>query len=354
MAVRRDSREPGLPSLNEARAERRRAIVLGKARMPGVPLHFWLWTAVGIGAFGIIYWRIAQGELETARSRVMAKQRSMSVALGPKLFPFRDRVEAWARELATTDIGSFVDKEAELARIRSGASVYLRLRLANAKGPKELRKAAQRSLKDGFTSCLFVSSGTTKTTGPACRTIGDCSSGLMCNEWNVCVEPEQPFNMRLAYRTLRVLSSDWTDEVHQVTSELGLSGYDRDLENVAKSDVPVTVQLLSRAKYFTLVLDEDPPSGLPKDQPDSGETDEERVQRVAHFARVGIWDLTTGSPLLRLRAEAAGDFVAVGSKAPTSAETQAAQSRQVNSCALALRVREALEPPPAEPTPTPP
>lgn len=344
MAVRRDTREPGLPSLNEARAERRRALVLGKARMPGVPLHFWLWTAVGIAAFGIIYWRVAQGELETARARVMAKQRAMSVTLGPKLFPFRDKVEGWVRELAAKDVGGFVDKDADLERIRSGASIYLRLRVANGKDVKTLRKSAQRSLRDGFTSCLFVSKAATATSGPPCRTIGDCTSGLLCNEWNTCSEPEQPFNMRLAYRTLRVLSSEWTDELHQVTSELGLSAYDRDLENVAKSDVPVTVQILSRAKYFTLVLDEDPQQGLPADFPDAGETDDERVQRIGHFARVGIWELPNGTPLLRLRTEASGDFVAMGSSGNAKSEvTQAAQQRQVNNCALALKVRDALE-----------
>jgi hypothetical protein len=233
--VRRDSHERGLPSLNQARAERRRAFVLGKARMPAIPPHFWLWTAVGISAFGILYWRIAQGQIESARSAVMAKQRAMTVALGPKLFPFRDRVEGWARELAADWPGNFVAPDADLAKLRNSGSVYLRLRIADAKQVKELRKAAQSSLRDGFTSCLFVSRAKgDPTVGPQCRTIGDCASGLLCNEWGVCAEPVQPYNLRLAYRTLRVLSSEWTDEVHQASSELGLSAYERDLDNVAK------------------------------------------------------------------------------------------------------------------------
>jgi hypothetical protein len=342
-----------LPSLNQARAERQRAFVVGKVRMPGVPMHFWLWTAVGISLFGIVYWRVAQGQIESARSRVMADQRAMAVALGPKLLPFRDRVEAWAKELAGEFAGNFVAPEAELAKIEEAGSVYLRLRLQNAKNVKTLRKAVQGSLRDGFTSCLFVGkpAPADPTVGKACRTLGDCPSGNLCNEWNVCAAPHQPYNLRLVYRTLRVLSSDWTDEVHLATSELALSAYERDLENVAKHDVPVTVDLLSRSRYFTLVLDEDPPTGLPPELPNSGETPEERVQRVPHAARVGIWDLKDNTPLLRLRADAAGEFVMLGRKNLPSAENRAAQERQVNSCQLALRVREALgdkgDPPPA-------
>ncbi|HET9954361.1 MAG TPA: hypothetical protein VFQ61_07650 [Polyangiaceae bacterium] len=352
--VRREGREPGLPSLNEARVQRRRAFVLGKVRMPGVPMHFWLWTAVGIGAFGVIYWRISQGELESARGRLMAKQRAMSVALGPKLFPFRDKVEGFTRELASApSVVDFVSPNVDVERLRTQPSVYLRLRLERTKSVKELRKAVNASLRDGFTSCMFASTKARPdpTQGAACRTAGDCVSGLLCNEWNVCAEAEQPYNVRLVYRTLRVLSSEWTDEVHQATSELALAGYDRDLENVAKRDVPVTVQLVGRAKYFTLVLDEESKDGLPAEIPDAGESHEERLQRVPHFARVGIWDLASGEPLVRLRTEAHGEFVPMGTRAVTNAANLAAQQRQVNNCDLALRVRERLSGPAPSGTP---
>jgi hypothetical protein len=341
-------RERGLPSLNTARAERRRAVVLGRVKMPNIPTHFWLWTLVGISAFAIVYWRMAQGQIESARSKVMAKQRAMAVALGPRLYPLRDRVERWVHELSAPFPGDFVAPGLELEKLREGPSVYLRLRLENAKDAKGIRKAAQSSLRDGFTSCLFITSGkATVTEGPACRTAGDCESGKLCNEWNVCTDPVQPYNLRLAYRTLRVLSSEWTDEVHEATSELGLSAYERDLDNVAKRDVPVTIEVLRRSKYFTLVLDEDPPGGVPpapKDvPPELAGTPEERLQSLPHHARVGIWDLGTGEPLFRLRTEARGDFVAVGKQAVVDHENLAAQRRQVNNCALALDVRSKIE-----------
>ena len=39
------------------------------------------------------------------------------------------------------------------------------------------------------------------------------------------------------------------------------------------------------------------------------ETPEERLQRVPHTARIGIWDIRSKALLLRMRAEAAGEFV---------------------------------------------
>jgi hypothetical protein len=69
---------------------------------------------------------------------------------------------------------------------------------------------------------------------------------------------------------------------------------------------------------------------------------EERIQRVAHPARVGIWDVRDNKLILRLRAVAGGDFIPVGNRAATSPETLAAEQRQVNSCALALEVKEAI------------
>jgi hypothetical protein len=180
------------------------------------------------------------------------------------------------------------------------------------------------------------------TKGSPCRTTSQCMPGNLCNEWNVCADPPVPYNMRLAYRTLRVLSNEWTDELHSATSELAVSAYDRDLDSVTKYDVRIAADILARSKYFTLVLDEEPESGLPPELPDAGETPEERVQRVGHPARVGIWDLTTGEQVLRLRSQASGEFVPMGERVVRDPGILAAQARQVNGCALALAVRTAL------------
>ena len=346
-ATRREvgAHERGLPSVNQAKAEQRRALVFGRVRLQGIPPHFWLWSLTAIGVFFVIYWRIAEGHLESVKAQVMAKQRAVARTIGPTILPFRDKIERWAVELAGQYPGDHVEGGAEYELIRQSAGVYLRLRVANAKTPKDIRKAARVSLHDGFTSCMFVNKDAADPTqGPPCRSTAQCTPGKLCNEWNVCGDPPIPYNMRLAYRTLRVLSNEWTDELHGTTNELAVSAYDRDLDNVAKYDVRVAAEILARSKYFTLVLDEDPAEGMPKELPDAGETPEERVQRVGHPARVGIWELSSGKQLLRLRSNASGRFVPMGERVIRDPAIVAAQERQVNGCQLALEVRAALDP----------
>jgi hypothetical protein len=313
-----------------------------------MPAHFWLWVLVGGAAFGVIYWRASESRLEGRKSAVMAKQRAIAMALGPKVQPFRDQVEGWARELAADGVADFVTPGDALKDLREAPGVYLRLRRENTKSVKQIRKAAQASLHDGFTSCLFVSPTGLPTQGTACHVTSECLPGQLCNEWNVCAPPPRPYNMRLAYRSLRVLTTDWSDELHEADSELAVNGYDRDLDSVAKHDVPVAVEIMNKARFVTLVIDEDPPGGLPPPAKGSLETPEEELQRLPHFARVGVWDLSTRTPLLRVRAEAAADFVAMSGHRATSPETAAAQSRQANSCALALAVRARITPEPVE------
>jgi hypothetical protein len=331
--------------VNQAREEQRRAVVLGRARLRGIPPHFWLWSLTAIGVFSVIYWRIAEGHLESKKAQVMAKQRAIARTIGPSILPFRDKIEGWAKELSGPYPGDKVEPGAPYEAIRQSPGVYLRLRLTNAKSPKDLRKAARVSLHDGFTSCMFLQNDAPDPTkGPPCKTTSDCQPGLLCNEWNVCAAPPVPYNMRLAYRTLRVLSSEWTDELHSATSELAVNAYDRDLDSVTRFDVRVAADILARSKYFTLVLDEEPEAGLPAEIPDAGESPEERLQRVGHPARIGIWDLASGQQYLRLRAPAAGEFVTLSGKPVRDPMILAAQARQVNSCQLALAVRAALAP----------
>jgi hypothetical protein len=330
--------------LNQIRAERRRALVYGRVPLRAMPPQFWLWVALGFAVFGVVYWRMAQGALASKKAAIMAKQRSVAVALGPRIKPLRDQVEGWVRELAADYPGDFVDTQASLAELREAPGIYLRLRQASASSPKDIRRAAQNSLLDGFVSCLFVRPAAPKNSGGTCKATADCRPGELCSEWNVCGPPPRPYNMRLAYRALRVLSTEWTDELHAVDSELAASAYDRDLDSVAKHDVPIAAEIMNKARLFTLVIDEDPPGGMPAPLPEAPqESPEERVQRVAHAARVGIWDLQQKRPLLRLRAQAAADYVAVTGSSVITPETRAAQARQANSCAVALAVREKLE-----------
>jgi hypothetical protein len=306
--------------------------------------HFWVWTGVILATFSVIYWKVSQGKLLGQKSAVMARQRAIALTLAPEVVPFRDRMERWVQELAGPWVGDRVDPNVDFERVQKAPGVYLRLRIENASDARSIRKAAEVSLHDGFVACMFVRAGLgDPSRGPACRTPGDCAPGLLCNEYDVCSPPPKPYNLRLAYRALRVLSSEWTDELHQATSDLEVRLRERDLERVVHDDVPIAMQMFQNAQFFTLVLDENPERGLPE-KVDQRETEEQRVQRSAHWARVGIWDFATGRLLVRLRREASARVVPVGEAVDQAAlrpESRFAQQRQVNSCALALAVREA-------------
>src|SRR6187402_3664516 len=99
-------------------------MTLGRVRIASIPPQFWLWAAVGIGVFFVVYSRVMQSRVETRRNQVMAKQRAIAQTLGPQILPFRDQVEGWVRELAANFPGDFVDPSASLDKISTSPGVY--------------------------------------------------------------------------------------------------------------------------------------------------------------------------------------------------------------------------------------
>ncbi|MBN2195568.1 MAG: hypothetical protein JW751_22300 [Polyangiaceae bacterium] len=348
--VERGPSRRGLPSLNQARAERRSALRRGvyPLRDQGAP-RFWLWTGVILSTFGVGYWKVTQGQLESRKAEVMAKQRAVASVLAPEVVPHMDRIEAWVADLAGPYEGDRMDAGVALEKVQERPGIYLRVHIESAKPEKALRHAASSSLLDGFVACMFVRRREADPrAGPACKALTDCEPGLLCNEYNVCVPPPRPYNLRLAYGALRVLSTDWTDELHEATNELKVRAFERELDHVSRNDVPIAVKMMDGAEVFTAVLDENPKDGLPE-KLDGYETVEERVQRVPHMARVGVWELGSGRQLLRVRAPAEGRFIPVGEqrslhlasgdRTEDQQRSIAAQQRQANSCALATAVK---------------
>jgi hypothetical protein len=342
-----ENRQRGLPSLQESKLQRRRAIVFGKVRIREAAPQFWLWTVVIFVAFGVVYWNISERELQTRKSAVMAKQRAVAKELSPRLTPLRDRVEGWVQELAGDWNEGVISPDLSAAKLQNSKGLYLRLLIDNAKDPERIRKGATVSLHDGFTSCLFArSEKTSAPDGSRCFSSGQCQAGELCNDWHVCSPPTQPFNLRLMYRAMRVLSSDWSDDLHKATDEWQVRTFENDLEKVMRDDITIAAQLTSGAKYFTALLDVIPKQGLPPEvpgeDPEGMNRPELRVQQVDHPVRLGVWDLESGAQLVRLKIDAGAQFVPMGRMKTSSEETQRAQQRQVNNCSIAAELRERL------------
>lgn len=345
MALRPQDRERGLVVLNEARQTRRRAIVFGRVRVREVATGFWLMTFSGLVIFSLAYYRYSEVQLASRRGDVLAQQRAVATALGTAGFSLRDKLEAWAVELAEGKLPNQVASGVSLEAISGGPGIYLRLRQPDALDSERIRKAARRSLHDGFTSCLFVGREGDPKQGLACKATSQCGPGELCNGWSVCAVPGQPYNLRLLYEGLRLVEPQWGQDLEATRDELQVRAIELDLQDAAKHEVVAAAELVRRSKYFTVVLDELPSEGeVSANAPALGleESPEEQLQATDHFVRVGIWDIERAVPLLALRLEAAGRFVAVGQRTATGSNIVRAQQRQANNCAVATEVREVL------------
>lgn len=327
-----EPRARGLQAVEQSREAR------SKMKWPSP--KFWGYAGIILAISAIIYWKRQQGEFESARQALMAKQRAVAVELGPRWNPMREKIEAWTMELAKAPGPEVVDTETlKKWDFREKAGVYLRLRVEDAKTVESIRKNARDSLRDAFTSCMVRVNNPNPLAGAECKKTRDCPAGEFCNEMNRCSRPAQPFNLRVAYRTLHVLSDEWVRDVQDAGTDLRFRLLSASFEDAIRDDIPLAVEVLTRAQYFMLVLDE-APEGTEAPKATETATATEALQAVPHMARVGVWSLNDGKLLLRVRREASGQLLG----APPAVDTDVleARQRQANSCALALAVRTAM------------
>jgi hypothetical protein len=332
-----EPRQRGLPAVHAARDAR----ASGKVRYPSV--KFWGYSALILAVGAILQWKFSTNEEERARQKLMADQRAVTAELGPRWFPLREKIERWTTELAGEPGAEIVDREALKSwDFRDKAGNYLRLRLADAKTPESIRAGAVNSLRDGFTSCLMRVPNPNPTAGAECKRTRDCPSGDFCNEQDHCSRLAQPFNVRDAYRPMRVLSDDWIHEVQDASSDLRVRALEGGFKDTVRDDIPRAIEVLQKAQYLLVVLDEDVP-GLALPGADAGPSAAaEAIQGVPHMARVGVWRLSDGKQILRLRREAHAQLLGATPAVDAAERTSSSTMQQANSCALALEVRSAM------------
>jgi hypothetical protein len=327
------TRTRGLAAVEDSKASRQ------QGRLPEIPTRFMLWTVTVIVAWGIFYWRKTQGEIESQKAALFARQRGIVTELGSKFEPLRERVEEWTIKEAGAYGGDVAAPELGKWDFAAQPGIYLRLRLSDATAVPSIRKAAPASLRDAFTACLFREPNADPTSGPPCKASHDCASGTFCNEVDHCMPPAQPYNMRAAYHGTRVLGEEWTVRLRSAGDDMTMRLLEREFDSAVKDDIPLVIDLLTRAQFFLLVLDEEP-----AETPAGGKPALDVLHAMPHPARVTLFGLKPGMErvLLRLRREIAGRFIPAGETAPTDPDLIASQQRQVNSCQLALYVREVL------------
>lgn len=325
MVEKRDKREIGLKAVGEARTKRDqkqdRRITGPVALVAGGTVL----TTV------LVAWIIAGRTVANAKTEVLSKQRAAIETVGKEWYPLRDRLEKLTLEAAGDYKGDLVDPEARQWDFRSAPGIYLRLRVEDAKDVASLRKHAQESAKDSFTGCLLRENNPSM----AALARGEADAGT---GWQ-----DQPWNLRLAYASTRMLTDEWAAEVNGAEDELRVRVFAQQYDKAQKEEIPLAIDIIKRAQFFLLVLDEDVPEAKEL-AGDAGTITQEALQQVPHPARVHIVNLKTGAEMARLRRTGEADFHFVGERTVHDPEVRAAMKRQVNNCALAQQVWAALKP----------
>jgi hypothetical protein len=314
----------GLQAVHEVRDQR----IKGRFSRPGGVT--WLLFAAGVGLSLGAYQYIAGKELRDARGELLGKQMAVAMTVGEQWYPLRDRIEAATLEASKEYRGDFIDPSIASWNFRSQPGIYLRLRAADASSPEALRKAAGDSARDGFTGCFL------QYANPAAAK-GAPDAGAF---------PDQPWNLRQAYAATRVLSEGWKRDVEAAEDALRLRVFEQQYDKAIREEIPRAIDIVKRAEFYLLVLDEDAPEAtvLAGDKPVTTDV----LQLVPHAARVHLFALQPhggtpmGKEILRLRRTASASFVMAGERAAVDDETRNAMQRQVNNCALAQEVKAAI------------
>jgi hypothetical protein len=317
MAELKKRRSRGLAAVAQAREDR----AGGRSR----------WTAqaglaAGVAVLGglIAHKVVTERDLRADRQTLLSKQRAVAATLGAEWYPVRDRLEADVATSAAEYKGDVVEAEAKTGAFRSAPGLYLRLRVAEAGSAANVRKVAADARKDGFVGCLMRE--------PNERGVrGEVDGGAFA---------EQPWNLGQAYAATRILTDDWVNGVKEADDDLRMRVFKEQYTKAVDHEIPFAIEIVKRAQFFVLVLDEDVPEAVRP--PDGGSPTEEGLQLVLHPARVHVFDLATNKTILRLRRSAEARVIPAGERAVTDSETQDAMQRQANNCALAHRVETAL------------
>ncbi len=320
MAKEKEDRTVGLRAIGEGRADRAR----GKfsRATPGLTLF----AVAGIAITLLTYNYFSQKSLDADKTALLAKQRAAVATVGANWFPIRDRLEKItldsAKDFSDDD---FIAPGAAKFDFRSLPGIYLRLRVADAHDVDKIREQSQESSRDEFCGCLLK-----EPNDAAAKGYADAGGA-----------PPQPWNMWEAYQATRVLSDAWAADVHDATDALRLRVFQQQYDKATTDEIPQSIEIIKRARFFLLVLDEDEHAA--KAKADGGAITEEILQTVEHESRVRIVNMETWADIARLKRTGVGDIIPVGENhAPEDPETHDAMSRQVKNCSLGQQVTQAL------------
>jgi hypothetical protein len=270
---------------------------------------------------------VSSRELESEKQALLAKQRAVEATLGAEWLPLRDRLERDVLASAKEYAGDRVGEDARGGSFRTQPGLYLRMRAFEAQRPEDIRKLAVDAKRDAFAACLLR-----EPNEPGVR--GQVDGGAFA---------EQPWNLGRAYAATRILTDTWVQAVRDADDDMRLRVFTEQYDKAVRDEIPVAIEVVRRAQFFLLVLDEDVPEAA--EYADGGRITEEALQLVDHPVRVHLFDLKGDREILRLRRSGASLVIPAGERQITDPETIDAMHRQANNCALANNVAATLAAP---------
>jgi hypothetical protein len=310
----------GLPSIARAREDR----ASGRGRWTTQAGLMALAAVVGGYVAHLI---VSSHELTADRKALLSKQRAVSATLGEQWFPLRDKLEGEILASARDYAGDYVEPDLRRSGFRTQPGLYLRMRVADARDAASIRRVAAEAKKDAFATCLLRE--------PNERGVrGDADAGAFA---------EQPWNLGQAYAATRILTDEWVHDVDTADDDLRMKIFQEQYDKAVGGEVPLAVDIVERAQFFLLALDEDVPEAARFVE--SGPITEAALQLVPHPTRVHLFDVATGREMLRLRRSGDAQVIPAGERVITDPEMMDAMQRQANNCSLAGQVEMALAPP---------
>jgi hypothetical protein len=282
-------------------------------------------VAAGAVVAGLVAHTIVSSqELQADKRSLLAKRRAVEATLGAQWMPLRDRLEGVIADAARGFEGDFVAPEARSSPFRTEPGLYLRLLVTDGADAETIRRAAADAKKDAFAACLL------REPNEAGRR-GEIDGGAFA---------EQPWNLGQAYSATRILSDSWARDVEQADDDMRLRVFTEQYEKAVRDEIPLAIDLVTRARFFLLVLDEEVPEA--RAYLDGGRMTEQALQLAVHPARVVLLDLKTDKVLFRLRRSGGALLIPAGERPVTDEETRDAMQRQANNCSLAGQVNIAI------------
>jgi hypothetical protein len=278
------------------------------------------WGIVGavastISLIALVYYYNYRKDFSGERGRILKERRMLQEDLGPDYGALRAKIEAWTSKSATKPYpGDLVDPEAKNLGWRERPSIYLRLRVEDAKTLDSVHTLSKLGILDGLSACLLRVKGNY---GPWA--------------WGDIVARAE------------MLGSDFTNDVRDTSNDLRLRNLAYALDHYKNEDFPKARDGVRMSEYFVLALDEDPAT-IPETSAVFGAdaSVEQKIASVAHPIRLQLWRLSDGKELLRVRRTPDAQVIQVQGDSFVPGAGVELRRMQALSCELANVALEAV------------